>query len=395
MQKANDQTIGPPSPRERRVRPRYRPSSVVYVKVGTENGGIVLNISETGLQLAAGELLKWNAALSLSLKLSYHSNPIEAAGQLIWLSESKRTAGFEFVSLTEQVRTQIREWISLEENVTVETSHPPEVAETIAFTDRQQSPELLAPGRRSPHPLAEWAARSQPVEGISPGPLAKPSFAWFRIAMISIFCFAAGMVVGVAWVAGPVRSRAVGPPSTSAAVAEPTDHERPGGESTSAVSTSATTRNVASISRENPENFVEVTAPDEGAQPELVTLPRIAVSASGSVAIAVRQFVLVPPAPGPASERHPERLVGGRIAGPPLKPLPSGLAIDATGDVVRLRLSVDEQGELNDVIPTEGRADLVSLAEDIVRRWVQTPSRLAGEPIASLEDVTVTFRPAP
>ncbi|HXX71337.1 MAG TPA: hypothetical protein VEI55_03530, partial [Candidatus Acidoferrum sp.] len=71
------------------------------------------------------------------------------------------------------------------------------------------------------------------------------------------------------------------------------------------------------------------------------------------------------------------------------------LVIDAGGDVVRLRLSVDEQGELNDVIPTEGRADLVSIAEDIVRRWVQTPTALAGRPIASLEDVTVTFRPAP
>jgi len=394
MQKANDPTIGLPSPAERRVRPRYRPSSVVYVKVGTENGGIVLNISESGLQLAAGEVLKWNAALSLSLKLSYHSDPIEAVGQLIWLSESKRTAGFEFVSLTDDVRTQIRDWISLEEDATVENSHPPKAAETIRFTDCQQSPELLALGPEEPASVVEWAALSQPVEEISPGgPLAKTSFAWFQIAMISIFCFAAGMVVGIAWVA---RSRAVGPPSASTAVSEPTGHDhRPGGESTSPISTSATTRNVASISQENPENFVEVTAPDEGAQPELVTLPQIAVSASDSVAIAVRQFVLVPPAPGPASERHPERLVGGRIAGPPLGPLPSGLVLDATGDVVRLRLSVDEQGGLNGVIPTEGRADLVSLAEDIVRRWVQTPSRLAGRPIASLEDVTVTFRPAP
>ena len=382
MQKANDQTIGLPNPAERRVRPRYRPSSIVYVKVGTENGGVVLNISESGLQLAAGEVLKRNTALSLSLQLSYHSDPIEAAGHLIWLSESKRTAGFEFVSLTEQVRAQIRDWVSLEENATVENSHPP---------------KLLALGPEEPAPVVKWAAPSQPVEEISTsGPLAKTSFAWFRIAMISIFCFAAGMIVGVAWVAQPVRSRAVGRPSTSTAVSEPAAHDaRPGRVSTSVISTSSTSKNVASISRENPEDFVEVTAPDEGAQPELVTLPQIAVRASDSVAIAVRQVVLVPPAPGPASKRHPERLVGGRIAGPPLAPLPSGLAIDPAGDVVRLRLSVDEQGELNGVIPTEGRADLISIAEDIARRWVQTPSRLAGTPIASLEDVTVTFRPEP
>jgi len=372
MQKQSDQSIGLPSQVDRRVRPRYRPSSVVYVKVGTENGGIVLNISETGLQLAAGEVLGWDLAFRLSLKLSYQSDPIEAGGQLIWLSESKRTAGFEFVSLTEEVRTQIRDWISVEENATVENLRPPETEETTAFAPDRH--EWRALGREE----LERAAPSGLAQDISPsGPLA-----WFRIAVISILCFAVGMFVGVAWVAQPVRSRAVRPLSTSAAALEPTGSDRQRGESTSTVSTPAA-------------NSVEVTAPDEGAQPELVTLPQIAVSGSDSVAIAVRQFVLVPPAPGPASEHGPERLVGGRIAGPPLAPLPAGLAIDVRGDVVRLRLSVDEQGELSDLIPTEGRTDLVSIAEDIVRRWVQTPSRLAGKPIASLEDVTVTFRPAP
>ena len=379
MQKQSDQSIGLPSQADRRVRPRYRPSSVVYVKVGTENGGIVLNISETGLQLAAGEVLGWDVVLRLSLKLSYPSDPIEAAGQLIWLSESKRTAGFEFISLTEQSRTQIRDWISLAENATVENLRPPETEETTAFTpDRQQAHELLA-------------LRREELERAAPSGL---PLSWLRTAVIPILCFAVGMVVGVAWVAQPVRSPAVRPLSTSAAALGPARNDRQGGEPTSTVSTAAATRNEASIFPENHENSVEVTAPDEGTQSELVTLPQIAVRASDSVAIAVRQFVLIPPAPGPASEHDPERLVGGRIAGPPLAPLPAGLAIDGTGDIVRLRLSVDEQGELSDVIPTEGRTDFVSIAEDIVRRWVQTPSRLAGRPIASLEDVTVTFRPA-
>jgi len=388
MQKQSDQSIGLPSQADRRVRPRYRPSSVVYVKVGTENGGIVLNISETGLQLAAGEVLGWDVVFPLSLKLSYQSDPVEAGGQLVWLSESKRTAGFEFVSLTEPVRTQIRDWISIEENATVENLRPPETEETTAFMpDRQQVHELLALRRKE----LERAAPSGPAQDISPsGPLAG-----LRIAVISILCFAIGILVGVAWIAQPVRSRAVGRLSSSAAALGPARNDRQGGESTSTVSTAAATRNAASIPPENHENSVEVTAPDEGAQPKLVTLPQIAVSASDSVAIAVRQFVLVPPAPGPASEHNPERLVGGRIAGPPLAPLPAALVIDVTGDIVRLRLSVDEQGEISDVIPTEGKTDLVSIAEGIVRRWIQTPSRLAGRPIASLEDVTVTFRPAP
>ena len=212
MYKENDQTIGLPSQAERRVCPRYRPSSVVYVKVGKENGGIVLNISEGGMQLAAGEVLGWDAALPLSLKLSYNAAPIQADGQLVWLSESKRTAGFEFVSLNQQVRAQLRDWISLEENATVENLHAPEAADP---PDLEPSPELLAL-EREPVAIVKWA--SQPDPKILPA--AERSLGWLRIAMISILCFVAGMVAGVAWVAQPVGSRAVRPASPSTAVSQ-------------------------------------------------------------------------------------------------------------------------------------------------------------------------------
>jgi len=44
-------------------------------------------------------------------------------------------------------------------------------------------------------------------------------------------------------------------------------------------------------------------------------------------------------------------------------------------------------------MPGEGRADLIALAQGEVRGWVQYPPRLAGRPIDSVEDVTITFRP--
>jgi hypothetical protein len=143
------------------------------------------------------------------------------------------------------------------------------------------------------------------------------------------------------------------------------------------------------------DNSVEVTAPEQGSEPTLVTLPQQPVGASDSIAIGVRQSMLVPAEPGPTSEHRPKHVEGGRITGPPLLSLPLGLAIDPKGDVVRLRVSVDEQGAIKDLTAIDGRADLMSIVEGVVRGWLQTPARIAGKPIASTEDVTVTFRPAP
>jgi PilZ domain len=412
-EKVNGQIVDLPSQVERRACPRYRPSSVAYVNVGAENGGIVLNISESGIELSAGETLAWDDSVRLSLQLSYRADPIEAMGQVIWLSESKRTAGFQFVSLTEQVRNQIRGWIENEEGVAVDRSHQPNAGDAIA---EQRAPteimQLPIDARSEELPFevdtlkvpvgpseelaetSEWTGPTGEAPRNEP-PVAEPAN-WIPIAIVSglmLLCFAVGVMVGVIWSRNEFRNRnrTASMATTVSESAAPNDS--PSAEPIPQAHAAQPTENVGPT--EIPEASIEVVAPDENAQPELVTLPELAVSTSDSVAITVRQLVLVPAAPGPASAHHPQRLVGGKIAGPPAGPLPSGLVIEAAGDVVRLRLSIDEQGELNDLIPVEGRSDLVSIAKDIVRRWIQTPSTLSGEPIASIEDVTVTFRRKP
>jgi hypothetical protein len=427
MQKVNGQPVDAPSQTERRALPRYRPSSLTYVNVGPHNGGIVLDISESGLQLAAGENLGRDEVLPLSLQLLYRTHPIEVTGQLIWLSESRRTGGFQFVSLTEQVRNQIRDWMANEENATADLFRPLEVAETIALgsdrrepfeaaavaeplagaTAQEQAPPLVTSNRAE---LAEdrgaticefedWAPPGE--EGPCDEPSSETPPGRFRTALVSglmMICFAAGVMVGVTWGAKAFESRTV---HTKSAKIVPESAGPDNAQSAPATSLMPPPAPAGDARPASPANFqpvddsVLVTPPRKNAQPELVTLPQIGVSASESVAISVRQFVLVPASPGPASAHHPERLVGGRIAGPPLEPLPSGLAINPSGDVVRLRLAIDEDGEVSDLIKMEGRADLVSIAESVVGRWIQTPSRLGSKPIASIEDVIVTFRPAP
>jgi len=80
--------------------------------VGEHNGGIVMDASENGVQVAAANSLAPEKVVRLSLQLSASAEPVEVEARVVWLSESKKTGGFEFVSLTEEARNQIREWLN-------------------------------------------------------------------------------------------------------------------------------------------------------------------------------------------------------------------------------------------------------------------------------------------
>lgn len=97
---------------ERRAHPRCRPQPFAYVKVGEHNGGIVMDASEGGLQIAAANSLAPENIVRLSLQLNPSDEPVEVDARVVWLSESKKTGGFEFVSLPHEAREQIRKWLS-------------------------------------------------------------------------------------------------------------------------------------------------------------------------------------------------------------------------------------------------------------------------------------------
>ncbi len=82
------------------------------MKVGEHNGGIVMDASETGLQIAAANSLAPENIVRLSLQLNPSAEAVEVEARVVWLSESKKSGGFEFVSLTDEAREQIRKWLS-------------------------------------------------------------------------------------------------------------------------------------------------------------------------------------------------------------------------------------------------------------------------------------------
>lgn len=97
---------------DRRARPRVPIVPLGYLQLGEGNGGIALNVSEDGLAITAAVILSDDHLPSIRLLFPDSDDWIEASGQVVWRSESRKEAGVRFDGLTEQARQQIRTWIS-------------------------------------------------------------------------------------------------------------------------------------------------------------------------------------------------------------------------------------------------------------------------------------------
>jgi TonB family protein len=97
---------------DRRLQMRTTPASRAYVELGAANGGRVLNISETGMAVAAADpLVADDDFLRIRFQLTSSAQSIEISAQIVWLAESKRSAGLRFVDLAPETRDQITHWI--------------------------------------------------------------------------------------------------------------------------------------------------------------------------------------------------------------------------------------------------------------------------------------------
>jgi hypothetical protein len=99
---------------DRRDRVRRDPPALAYLEVGEGNGGIVLNVSETGLAVAVAQSFVESEIPLLSFRLPQLERTFQASGEIVWRSESQKTAGIRFVNLGEADRMQIRNWIRAE-----------------------------------------------------------------------------------------------------------------------------------------------------------------------------------------------------------------------------------------------------------------------------------------
>ena len=102
--------------RDRRLKTRVTPKSLVYVSFG-DTDGIVVNASETGMALAVGRLATvGDYPICFRFQLPTSSQSIGISARVVRLTESKKGVGVRLVDLGADASAEIANWIASEKS---------------------------------------------------------------------------------------------------------------------------------------------------------------------------------------------------------------------------------------------------------------------------------------
>lgn len=145
---APGETLAPPG---RRCQHRQKLRNLAYVKVDSANGGILLDIGESGMSTRVVAPLRTDQPVHLRVDLPEPRLHFEAEGRVAW-SDSTGQTGIELLELGPRYRRLLREWLftqlladayRLQGNTAVE----------LQFSDAVRAPIRLACPVASPKPL--------------------------------------------------------------------------------------------------------------------------------------------------------------------------------------------------------------------------------------------------
>jgi hypothetical protein len=399
MSNASQYVGGSPEISDRRLHSRQQVRSLAYIELGEGNGGIVLNISEGGLAVQAVMGLLQDHLPNMRFQFSQSKNWLETSGRIAWTSESKKTAGVEFVFLPEEAREQLKEWISLEarsseiqeeevhtrfEKTAQDSSGPasrepanpipvPE-AETAGAAEENQIQQLVPPGETvEVPPTAETpgaAAASLREVFISRNASRDGrSRKWPLAVLVGLIAIAS---LGAGWMAERSSlneaSKKTDPtiPGKSAAAAQTTRDFSPSQGSAAAASGSA--------SKSSAPRMPEPGSQNSGSRPS--------GSHDSRDVRSVRSDALPQTEPQSGGALHYGQLIYR------VEPLyPSGAIADHVEGTVKLHAVIARDGTVRSLEPVSGPQLLVTSAMNAVRQWRYEPSLFETE-----QEVVVEFR---
>src|SRR5215813_5059950 len=95
---------------ERRQVPRTKLEKLAYIHIEPDNGGIVLNVSGSGLAFHSMAPVEKDGQMLFSLK--EQNRRIDVCGELIWTDEVQKIGGLRFTTLTNEARERIADLVS-------------------------------------------------------------------------------------------------------------------------------------------------------------------------------------------------------------------------------------------------------------------------------------------
>jgi PilZ domain len=91
---------------ERRQSQRNRPEQLIYVELGPDNGGMMLNVSEDGFSFRAVNPVQPNGNIRFALLID--GTRLEGTGELEWARENGKVGGLRFTEVSKEFRREIR-----------------------------------------------------------------------------------------------------------------------------------------------------------------------------------------------------------------------------------------------------------------------------------------------
>jgi hypothetical protein len=89
---------------------RHTVTSLAYVRLDHGNGGIIRNLSESGMAIQAVGRLHTDQLVHIRFELLKPKIRVDVTGQVIWADMSGQ-AGLRFVELNSRTQRQLRDWI--------------------------------------------------------------------------------------------------------------------------------------------------------------------------------------------------------------------------------------------------------------------------------------------
>ena len=99
---------------DRRQHARQAPGSLSYVHLDENNGGILINLSESGLAVQAAMSVMEDDLPRLRLQMPRSKTWLETSARVVWTGDSRRTVGVEFLDSTDDFRKHLLEWLATE-----------------------------------------------------------------------------------------------------------------------------------------------------------------------------------------------------------------------------------------------------------------------------------------
>ncbi|HEX4073830.1 MAG TPA: TonB family protein [Candidatus Acidoferrales bacterium] len=437
---------------DRRTYSRQSVRTLTYVELDEGNGGIVLNASEGGLSVQAVMSLMEDSLPKMRFRLSQSKDWLETAARVVWVSESRKVAGLQFVDMPEQTRLHIREWLTAEAAGVEAPSEAPlpserEFSAVVKEPDAGVDPNLVASLPASapePTPVSVPASRvvipkETPDSKASPlldasvasdADANRSDHAWNiagLVAILAIVSLAAGWVAGRGALDNLWKGfRATASPSTaakpspaasaSAPISQietidihnqhwtipfgaPTTNNQAGFPISTSQSAPSSTWPTSDPALATPQiqSRSGGNAPSQQPNPPAVGEPSGSAASISLPSQSVDPRDITPPTPETDAQPAPQasslrRGVMIYHVNPVYPDLAREQGIQGT---VELEVTIGINGVVRSVTALSGPGMLIEAARSAVRRWRYTPSLLNGKPIESTVDVSVVFHLPP